>query len=321
MERVIRLGMLAGVVTLVATHAGAFTVSNATLNVTCMDSEETSANAPGFAWDNISTAPALTLTATSSLPAADEGYALVAIPWSFNYLGTGYTSVSACANGYLQFGGTGSDLSNDTVPSVNAPNNIAAVFWDDLDGAALTSPVTPAGSIRSQVLGLAPNRRLVISWISWRRWAQPTTSFTFQAALFEQGNAIRFQYQTMSSGTSTTPYGSGASTTIGIENAAATQGIQYLYGTTATSPTYTPAGNSVYNGLAVGFFATGTTPPWVAAPPPPPPPPGGGGTPASQGSDDDDRTHRLCGGGAAAGAGLAGLALAFAMLLGLAARR
>ncbi len=56
-----------------------------------------------------------------------------------------------------------------------------------------------------------------------------TTSFTFQAILYEQSNDIVFRYQNVTPTNMT--YGGGSKATVGIENETGTLACKYSYNT------------------------------------------------------------------------------------------
>ncbi len=207
------------------------------------DSEEP--GGPAFAWDDISlTGTLIAFTST------DDAVTSITFTggFAFNYFGTNYTSAWVSTNGNIQFGPTiTAAFSNVTLPNTLAPNNFVAPFWDDL--------FLSGSQVRWQILGLAPNRRLVVSWITMRHLGFTTTTlYTFQAALFESTGVIRFQYQTM-----TGPFSNGNSATVGIENATGTVANQYSFGnntsSTVTTPP-TPSTNDIYAGLAIQYLPT-----------------------------------------------------------------
>ncbi len=68
---------------------------------------------------------------------ADDDYAgPFALPWSFSYYDQVYTEVYICSNGYIMFGGGSTVYNNEPIPSANTPNNMIALFWDDLNPAS-----------------------------------------------------------------------------------------------------------------------------------------------------------------------------------------
>jgi hypothetical protein len=68
----------------------------------------------------------------------DEGHAVVALPFSFPFYGTTYSSVKITSNGWVSFdvASTNHSLSNTTIPAAAEPNLAAFGFWDDLDQTA-----------------------------------------------------------------------------------------------------------------------------------------------------------------------------------------
>ena len=148
----------------------------------------------------------------------DDDYQLVNIGFTF-YLGeTAYTQVRILGNGALHFGadqGFHKDYTNEALPITNDCNDTGSAcpgfeepadrtilgYWDDLEP-------TLGGTVRYNTFGTAPNRRFVASWENVPRYNGPTTSYSFQIVLFEDGS-IRFRYGN--------DQATGASATIGIE--------------------------------------------------------------------------------------------------------
>jgi hypothetical protein len=274
------------------------------------DSEDT--GGPTFAWDAPSGA------ATVHGPGLDDSAAAVTIPFTFTFMGSPFTSVNVCTNGFISFGTTSTEYINAAIPTSSVPNNLVCAFWDDLHTGA-ASGSTATGSVVQQTLGVSPNRRLVITWNNVTFY--PAGSFphtmTFQIALYETSNAIICQYQSMNDNGGALLTG-GQDATIGIEDTGGAAGIQYALG---TGSGVTPASNNIYSGLAIGYILPGSTPPWGGG--------GGGGAPpggggpggwgpggASRDNDNGDQGFNdlFCGGGASA----TGAALWLALALGAA---
>jgi hypothetical protein len=170
--------------------------------------------------------------------------------------------------------------------------------------------------MRWQLLGNAPTRRFVALWNGI-----PTAgggNVTFQIAYYEQTTptAWRFQYQTM-----TGPTSDGSSATVGMESLAG-QGIIYMNNGGIGTPT--PAGNTTYGGLAVGFWPSNAAPPWPVVPPPaasaggpggPSGPDDGNKSGESDGSHWEEFRERACGNAAGAGSSGAFLLLTFALVV------
>jgi len=178
------------------------------------------AGGPEFDWFEIS-------DIGTRLPLTDESAAYVNLPFSFPFYGTARSSISVCSNGYLMFGMASSKSANTPIPDPCDPNDLIAVFWDDLD------PGT-AGNVYYYYDQEA--NRFIVEYQAVPRWSGEG-EYTFQAILYPNGR-ILFQYLEMT--------GDSASATVGIENAAGTDGLQAVY-------------NAPYieDGLAVGFAPIG----------------------------------------------------------------
>lgn len=165
---------------------------------------------------------------------ADDQTLPVALPWAFPFYGTGYTSLHVSSNGNLQFGASpNTAYTNRPIPTATAPNAMLAVFWDDL------SPQNFGGAVYSyhdQALN-----RFIVQWDSVHHYPGTWNGvYTFEAILYPNGEVL-YQYQSLSGDLNTC--------TVGIENAAGTDGLQIVY-------------NAAYltNNLAVKISAV---PPWL----------------------------------------------------------
>jgi subtilisin family serine protease len=157
-----------------------------------------------FAWINPSTMPELNVV-------GDGVTREQILPFAFKYFGQYYTGVYVAANGMVGFSNQNlSAASNTDLPNASAPNNVICPYWDDLNPAST--------SVRMGIAGVAPNRRVVISWVSVPAGGGgPPASFTFQVVLEETSNEILFQYLEVRP-TSNNPSAAGRSATIGIED-------------------------------------------------------------------------------------------------------
>ncbi len=190
---------------------------------TWIDSNEP--GGPVFVWTDISgTGTSISLT--------DDDFEEVALPFSFDFYGIPQAVVKIGSNGYLTFGGDGTDFSNDPIPTATDPNDFIAPFWDDLNPA-------DGGTIHYQDMG---DGRFIVQYTDIHRFSDGATTLTFQAVL-NSGGSMTFYYDSM--------VGTLNSATIGIENATATDGLQVI-------------NNAPYveDGLAVRISAI-----WVSATP------------------------------------------------------
>ncbi len=96
----------------------------------------------------------------------DDGRATLPLPFAFRFLGTPYTELRMTVNGALVFGsGRLPSYSNAPIGSSSSPNNMIAMWWDDL--------IIPAASGHSNygVIGSAPNRIFVIEVRDWEHYS------------------------------------------------------------------------------------------------------------------------------------------------------
>ena len=184
-------------------------------NTTCPDVGYVSTVLP-FTFDDISSSgTALTF------PNADDGGTTVAIGFPFSYYGEIFTQIGVSTNGYLRFGTTDFDFAQPrSIPDTRRPNNILAARWSNLN---LDPASGGAGSVRTQVLGAAPTRRLVVQWTGALQFGT-TNANTFQAVLFEGDGSIEFRYLTVQ------PAAFNGQVVIGAENEDGTRGTSVAAG-------------------------------------------------------------------------------------------
>jgi len=183
-----------------------------------------SASATTLSWHNAGTSPACT-----NYPQGDDDWADVTFPtgFTFTFAGTAQSSMRVYSNGMLAFGGDNSgywrQFGNLTLPITAAsgqtytgcpntvPSNVIIAYWTDI--VAGTANSTTGASVQYELLGTAPNRRLVVSWVNVKLYGQ-TARYNFQVALYESpagGLNSNFKYQ-YTTGSST-----GAAATVGVQ--------------------------------------------------------------------------------------------------------
>lgn len=160
----------------------------------------------------------------ASYSLTDDSSVTVSIPFGFDLYGTTATSLKISSNGYIRFdGGSATQYANSTIPSTPDPNAMAAAWWMDFDPSR-------GGQIRSHVIGTAPSRTMVVSWIGLMPFSTSATNgASFQILLDEASRSIEFQYQDTLVGTSTIDR--GRTGTVGIESSDGTYGTQVLFNT------------------------------------------------------------------------------------------
>ncbi len=181
-----------------------------------MDTDETFC--PSYSWIDASSG--------TDLGIGDDTYFTTTTPFDIDFYGNSYssgTSFYVGTNGMMGFSSTGMySLSNQDLPSTSTPNNLMAVYWDDMRGYS-------GDHLWSYVGGSSPNRWWVISYDPWHNYGASSYAVQFQVVIFENDgsfdNIIVFQYED----TTASHDDHGASATAGIENSSGTEGHSYCY--------------------------------------------------------------------------------------------
>lgn len=166
---------------------------------------------------------------------SDESITNFNVP-AFEYAGEIYTRIGIVSNGYIVVGGgTGADVTylNSNLPDADAPNNVLAPFWTDLNPSA-------SGAVRIGVLTNGFDSWIIVDWASVPNYGDGETN-SFQVWIGtttgNPGQDISFTYGTNISD------GDGGFLTVGAENKFGNSGgTVYFNGVgTPPSPSY-PAG-------------------------------------------------------------------------------
>jgi hypothetical protein len=156
----------------------------------------------------------ITGSGTALVLGDDTGASGIALGFSFDFFGTSHSSIAVCSNGYLTFGTTLTDFTEDPIPTAATPNDIICPMWDDLSPNA-------GGTVHYQTSGPAGNQVFVAQWTNVPQYPA-SGSNTFEALLFEVDNHVEFRYGTLDAGLDGVADGR-----IGLENATGTDGIQW----------------------------------------------------------------------------------------------
>ena len=151
------------------------------------------------------------------LSASDDGVsASISLPFAFKYFEHTPTSLIVCSNGFISLDPTFADcaFANEHIPLDVLPNDIIAVFWDDLIVGESNS-----GKVLVQNFGSVPNRYVVIEWFEVTRLGSDDL-LTFQIVLYENGG-IDLNYQVVN--------GDATQNTVGIEDRDGVDGIEAFY--------------------------------------------------------------------------------------------
>ncbi len=163
---------------------------------------------PVFDWTDISATGTPAFTSYSD----DANNGPFEIGFAFPFYGTPFTEFRVCSNGWLSFTSTSTDLSNGPLPGTGAPENLLALFHDDLK-------VDPTG-VGSNVYYEYDGSKLIVQYDGVMRYSSGGP-YTFQAHLYPSG-AIYYYYLSMQ-GTRLDE------ATIGIQNATRDDGLTVVY--------------------------------------------------------------------------------------------
>jgi hypothetical protein len=149
----------------------------------------------------------------------DDASTVIPLPFVFNYYGTNYNQLYVSTNGLIVDYQT-SPYSNYPIGASPSVHGFIAPFWDDLRIA------NPEAAIYYETIGTSPNRMFIIEWKDISHY-YGTGAITFEVILYEGSNQIKFQYYDVDFGSPS--YNNAVSATVGIENQAGNDGLQYSF--------------------------------------------------------------------------------------------
>lgn len=147
-----------------------------------------------------------------------DNFVTVDLPFPFPFYGQIYETANITVSGFLNFEQPFIQYVELPIPDFQAPHAAIYPFWDDVvvdEGMA---------SIRTEVLGSAPNRQFVVEWRDVAFCCISAERVRFEVILFEDGR-ILMQYASIDSEARE----QGNSATIGIENQTSTIALQYSF--------------------------------------------------------------------------------------------
>ena len=130
-------------------------------------------------------------------------------PW---YNGAFHSSIRVCSNGWASFTSMSTAYTNAAIPNPGEPNDLIAPLWDDL---------YPPGGGTIWYYYDAANSRFIVEWDNVMSYTTPRTPQKFEIILYPNGD-IDLMYHTVQAPCVN-------ANTVGIENAAGTEGIQVTY--------------------------------------------------------------------------------------------
>lgn len=133
-------------------------------------------------------------------PDHDNGYAIVSLPFLFEYQGYRYSRLAISVNGFVMLlrPADNPPLTGGNIPGrlfLNVePFNVIAPFWGD-HYYRTTQPGYVPSRISYTVVGSAPNRAFVVEWrdLNINDPTLPTSVATFQVWLYESSRPGNFQ--------------------------------------------------------------------------------------------------------------------------------
>lgn len=119
----------------------------------------------------------------------DDDFKKFSIGFNFNFYGNTYSEFYINSNGFIGFDGFDHDFAPSVkrlIPNTLTPNNFIAFAWSDLDPSA-------AGTVKYQVFGTAPNRKLVVEFLNVPYYSATPPSpnrVNAQVILYETTNVV-----------------------------------------------------------------------------------------------------------------------------------
>lgn len=190
------------------------------VTINCGASTTISATTTAVTYNLIpTTCTPVAITGTNAFPTTCDDCVTgqIAIGFPFNFYGNTYTTAVIQSNGILGFGPfTFTGFSSFAIPAMGNPNNYIAGFFADID-------IRYGGTISYQTVGVAPNRRFVVSYNNVVPYNLGTSAGTgtasFQIVLNENGSFNVIISQLSANWNAST---SGALATSGAENSTGT---------------------------------------------------------------------------------------------------
>jgi hypothetical protein len=160
---------------------------------------------PTFSWIDI------TGTGTQIIGLADDNnLGPFPIGFNFNFYGTNFSSIHVCSNGWFSFTSTATSYTDYALPSASAPENLLAIFWDDMN-------FNLGGTAYYQTIG----DKFILEFKDAPRYSYGYL-YTYEMILDKTCGTITYQYLSMEPGMLN-------SATIGIQNALKTDGLTIAY--------------------------------------------------------------------------------------------
>jgi hypothetical protein len=126
-------------------------------------------------------------TGTTVMLSDEQVSAAINIGFTFSFMGNNYTQFYICSNGWVGFTSQAPSFGVYAIPDPNMPLNCIMGAFHDLDPGA-------GGTVRYNLTGTAPNRKLVVTWNQVPLYSC-NIPVTQQIVLYESTNVIENYYQ------------------------------------------------------------------------------------------------------------------------------
>jgi len=130
----------------------------------------------------------------SSMAVDDQHDILVPIGFTFNFYGVPYTSLVVSGNSYITFDGTTASTYSpwnigQAIPNPGGlPENAIMAPWQDINTGI-------GGAVYSGMIGIAPNRKFVVTWCAVPMFSCTSDLYTAQVVLYEGSDKIEMFIQ------------------------------------------------------------------------------------------------------------------------------
>ena len=169
-------------------------------------------------------APAYVEAGTDIGLSGDDNYSRISLPFPFCFYGQTYTAAWVSCNGFLTFSESDAGAFwGGWIPDPATPNAAIYAFWSDMMVGPAREGFNPPGTVRTQVVGEAPNRQFVVEWRNLRRLGR-TEVMDVEIVLFENGHILA-QYRNLPND----DYYRGLGCTMGLENETGTTALLFCY--------------------------------------------------------------------------------------------
>jgi hypothetical protein len=128
------------------------------------------------------------------------------IGFDFDFYGNTFNTIRVCSNGWFSFTSTATSLTNYALPSASAPENLLAIFWDDMN-------FNSGGAAYYQTIG----DQFILEFKDVPRYST-LELYTYEVILDKICGKITYQYLSMQPGRLN-------EATIGIQNDTKTDGL------------------------------------------------------------------------------------------------